>query len=295
MHLSLPSFLLLLAASCHPAGPANTTAPTLEFGPPVRVQMLGYGGNLMEPFVARDGRTLLFNNLNGAPENTNLHWATFIDDSTLRYEGEIGGVNTPDLEGVPTLDERGNLYFVSNRNYSNTLSTLYQSTFAQGIARNAQLLGGISKQQAGWVNFDVEISADGQTLYFVDAQFDQTGNPKTADLIIARKTGTGFARLANSAELLKNINTDGLEYAAGISADQLTLYFTRVAAPLGTTSVPEILVATRPTPQDPFGSPRKIASITGFAEAPTVAPDQKTLYYHAKANGKFGLFFVRRK
>ena len=42
-------------------------------------------------------------------------------------------------------------------------------------------------------------------LYFVEAQFDQTGNPESADLIIAQKNSTGFQRLSNSNEIMKNL------------------------------------------------------------------------------------------
>ena len=204
-------------------------------------------------------------------------------------------MNTPDLEGVPTLDQAGNLYFVSTRNYATTLSTLYQGNFANGAVTNVQLIPGVSRQQAGIVNFDVEVSADGQRLYFVDAQFDQSGTPQTADLVLARKTSTGFERLPNSATLLQNINTEALEYAAGISANQQELYFTRVVTPLTANSVPVIMVATRPNADAVFSQPVAVASITGFAEAPTVAPDQKTVYFHRKDNGIFGLYLTRKK
>jgi hypothetical protein len=205
--------------------------------------MKGYNGNIMEPFLSRDGNILLFNNLNSLPENTNLHWATKINDTTFDYKGEIAGVNTINLEGVPTLNNTGNLYFVSNRNYDNTLSTLYQGSFSNGITTNVRLVEGVSKLQAGFVNFDVEVTSNGQTLYFVDSQFDQTGNPATADLVIAQKDGSKFQRLPNSNEILKNINTDALEYAACISADELELYFTRTKVlPIGAST--EILVAT---------------------------------------------------
>lgn len=287
--------LVLALSACNPESKTVTANPVVEFGEPMKVEMIGYSGNIMEPFLSSDGNTLLFNNLNALPENTNLHWSTKINDTTFQYKGEVTGVNTTDLEGVPTLDNAGNLYFVSNRNYTNTLSTLYQSNFLNGTATNIQLISGVSKLQAGWVNFDVEVSANGQSLYFVDAQFDQTGNPKTADLVMAKKTGSGFQRLLNSNEIMKNINSDALEYAVCISVDQLELYFTRVVVPFTPTSSPEILVSTRQNINEPFSNPSKIQSITGFAEAVTIAPDQKTLYYHKKENNKFVLFMVRKK
>ncbi len=257
--------------------------------------MIGYFGNIMEPFLSRDDSILLFNNLNAAPENTNLHWATKINDSAFQYKGEITGVNTAELEGVPALDNAGNLYFVSPRDYANTLSTLYQCKFTNGIATNVQLVDGVSRMQPGIVNFDVEVSADGEWLYFVDGQFDQSGNLKGADLVVAKKNGVGFQRVSNSSEIFKNINTDALEYAACISVDQLELYFTRVALPFTATSTPEIFVSARSNINEPFGSSSKIQSITGFAEAITIAPDQKTLYYHKRENGQFVLYRIKKK
>ena len=249
----------------------------------------------MEPFLSRDGNTLLFNNLNSPPENTNMHWAIKVNDSTFQYSGEVAGVNTVDLEGVPTVDSAGNLYFVSNRNYTNTLSTIYQGNFSNGTATNIHLVNGISKLQAGIVNFDVEVSADGNSLYFVDAQFNKTGNPESADLVLAKKNGSGFQRVDSSSELVENINTDALEYAACISADQLELYFTRVVVPFTPISSPEILVSTRESSSAVFKKPSKIKNITGFAEAPTISPDQTTLYYHKKENDKFVLYMIKKK
>jgi hypothetical protein len=256
--------------------------------------MTGYTGNMMEPFITRDGKMLLFNNLNAAPENTNLQWATKINDSTFQYRGEIAGVNTADLEGVPSMDSNGTLYFVSTRNYTGSLSTLYQSSFSNGVGSNVQLINGVSRLQAGWVNFDIEVSADGQTIYFVDGQIDQTGIPSTADLVIATKTATGFQRLVNSNEILKNINTGDLEYAAGISVNQLELYFTRLALPITASSSPELFVAVRNTVNEAFGTPFKISSISGFVEAATIAPDQKTIYFHKKEGNVHVLYMARK-
>ena len=153
--------IIFLFSACNRNDTKAYQTPAIEFGQPIKVEIQGYTGNIMEPFLSRDGNTLLFNNLNSAPENTNLHWATKINDSSFQYKGEIAGVNTPDLEGVPTLDNDSHLYFVSTRNYASTLSTLYQCNFSNGVATNVQLVSGVSKLQAGWVNFDIEVSADG--------------------------------------------------------------------------------------------------------------------------------------
>ena len=293
MRIAAVIMLFLLEVDCNRKSGAQQSA--IEFTVPVKVIVTGYNGNMMEPFISRDGNTLLFNNLNAAPENTNLHWATRVNDSTFEYKGEVTGVNTTDLEGVPSLDQAGELYFVSTRNYVTTLSTLYQSEFANGIATNVRLVEGLSKMQAGWLNFDVEVSADGSTLYFVDGLFNQSGTPTTADLAIAKKNGSGFQRISNSNSLLQNVNTNALEYAACISVDQLELYFTRVETPITSSSSPAIFLARRQSVDEPFGVPFRIESIRGFAEAATIAPDQKTIYFHMKENDKFGLYMIRKK
>ena len=268
--------------------PENT-----EFSQPIKVNMIGYSGHIMEPCISRDGNTLLFNNLNEPTENTNLHWATRINDSSFQYNGELAGVNTPYLEGVPALDITGKFYFVSTKNYLDSLSTIFQSDYANGIVSNIQLVNGISKLKPGWVNFDVDVSVDGNTLYFVDGEIPQSV-PVSADLVIARKTSNGFERLPNSNELLKNINTNALEYAACISNDQLELFFTRLKLPITASSLSEIYVSKRTNTNEPFGLPSKIGSITGFVEAATLTPDNKKMYYHMKDNGKFVLYMVKR-
>jgi Tol biopolymer transport system component len=284
----------IVFVTCKKNDNSNPIQP-IAFYNPVKVTMAGYDGNIMEPFFTRDGKVLLFNNLNSAPENTNLHWALKVNDTNFQYKGEISGVNTDDLEGVPTMDKDGNMYFVSSRNYANTLSTLYQSQYSNGTASNVKIVPGISKQLAGWVNFDAEISSNGQTLYFVDAIYDQSGNPLTADLVLAQKKGTGFERLSNSAEIMKNINTeDALEYAACISENELELYFTRFLVPVKKEYPPQIYLARRSKTTEPFGEPSKILNITGFAEAPTISTDSQILYFHRNENGKFGLYMVQK-
>lgn len=286
-------FLTRMFISCESEKHEGIPAVNTEFGQPTKVNMIGYSGHIMEPCLSRNGNTLLFNNLNEPTENTNLHWATKVDDSTFQYNGELTGVNTAYLEGVPALDIAGKFYFVSTRNYLDSLSTIFQADYANGTVSNLRLLNGISKLKPGWVNFDVDISVDGNTLYFVDGEIPQT-IPVSADLVIARKTTNGFERMPNSNELLKNINTNALEYAACISNDQLELFFTRLKLPITASSLSEIYVSKRVTTNEPFGPPSKIASITGFAEAATLTPDNKRLYYHKKEANKFVLYMVKR-
>lgn len=283
---------ILLFLGCSRNNTVETNAE-VRFNNPTKVTILDYSDHVMEPFLSRDGTTLFFNNLNDPSVNTNLHLASKVNDSTFQYQGELKGLNTQYLEGVPTVDNSNNLYFVSTRNYEQTLSTLYQAVIFNDSAVGVDLVDGISKNQTGWLNFDVEVNAKGDRLYFVDGRFDQNGGPYEADIIIAEKMGNTFQRKANQS-IVKAINTEALEYAACISHDELELYFTRVDAPLTNTSQPQIFRTSRNSINEAFGMPVKVAEMNGFVEAPTITSDGKTLYYHKRENQKFVLYKIEK-
>ncbi len=276
-------------------GCTHTIPEPILFGPPNAVTVTNYkGSDLMEPFFSRDGKYLFFNNLNTPAEDTNLHWATVTKDQKIfDYKGLIGGLATTDIEGTPTMDNSNNLYFISTRNYASTLSTIYTATFKDGVASNVTLVEGISKKQAGVVNFDVEVNASGNTLYFVDGQMDNSGHPTSADIVVAKKTDNGFVRLENSGEILKNINTAQLEYAASISSDDLGIYFTRVPAPIDANSKPGIYFASRKKDTEPFGEPMLLQGLGDFVEAPSISSNGKLLYYHGLLGSNYKLLLVK--
>lgn len=294
-----PGFVSLLAALLIlPAvGAARAAAPPLPeyraFGAPERVTIRGYQGDAMEPFITRDGRYLLFNNRNDPRIDTRLHYAQRINDLVFRYAGEIGGVNTPALEGVPSLDRDGNLYFVSTRSYAKTLATIYRARFDRGRTSGLQLVPGISRLQPGIVTFDAEISADGRLLFFADGRFTGGHVPETADIDIAVRSGAAFRRLVAGRALLKHVNTDALEYAPAISSNLLELFFTRLEGSGATIRV-RILRAARRSRDAPFGRPQWVRSITGFAEAPTLTNDGRSLYYHKLEGRRYVILRVLR-
>lgn len=288
----------MLLASCLPQqadGGAGQPPVALYhgFGNPQRVTIRGYEGDAMEPFITKDGKYLLFNNRNDPRTDTNLHFASRLDDLTFQYRGELKGANTPALDAVPSVDRDGNLYFVSVRSYASTLSTLYHGRFNNGTVSGVELVDGISPRKPGVVNFDAEISADGKTLVFVDGLFTGGSLPKSADIAIAVRDGQGFRRLASGADPLRNVNTLGLEYAPAISGDLLELFFTRV--PAGSRSLQPLIMRTaRLTTNEPFGRPERVAAITGFVEAPTLTADGQALYFHKLDGDRYGLFRVSR-
>ena len=260
-----------------------------EFINPQRVTILGYSDHAMEPALSRDGRYLFFNNSNDPAVDTNLHWAERIDDLTFQYRGKIQGVNTSALEGVPSLDRNDVFYFITTRNYTAPdYATIYWGIFRNGSISDVEMVPGVFRKKAGMVNFDAEISPDGNTLYFVDSQF-VGGVPQTADIFIAERNGKKFTRTVNGVAIMKQINTGALEYAPAISASGLELFFTRLKG-----NTPAIYTATRPDTLSAFELPKKVTAITGFVEAPSLSMDEKVLYYHKKENGLFVIYRVTR-
>lgn len=280
---------------------ANADEPlTHEFGEPKRVKIVGYHGHAMEPFISRDGAYLFFNNLNDPSVNTNLYYAKRVDALTFRFAGEVVGANTKALEGVATMDTRNQFCFVSTREYARTLSTLFCGVFSDGKLDKIHQIGEtLSKKLAPWFNMDVELNADGDTLYYTENEWDSTvGFPRSSNIHVALRENGKFRRARNSSMLMKNINTDELEYAASISNDGLELYFTRAAVSTAGDKVVgarfRILVAKRNHIDEPFGPPRMIASVTGFVEAPTVTADGTALYYHRRDGERFHIYRVAR-
>jgi Tol biopolymer transport system component len=262
------------------------------FTNPQPVTIEGYSQDAMEPFISPDGNYLFFNNSNSAPQ-TNLYYATRIDDLTFQFQSEIGGANAPGLNAVASIDVNDIFYFVSTRSYSQTFSTIYSGNFSNGSLSNVALVPGISKDKVGDVNFDQCISPDGSTLYFVDGVFNGGSVPQSASIAIAKRNGVQFARLKNSSKIMRRINTDGLNYAPDISKSGREFFFTRIPGQ-PPTPPPVIYTATRASTSQPFGKPRKIQAITGFAEAPALSPDEKSLYYHLNVNGTFVIYRVTR-
>jgi WD40 repeat protein len=293
--------MLLLCAACtvradDSASIAEAPDAKSSFGVftnPQPVTIEGYSQDAMEPFISPDGNYLFFNNSNAPSVDTNLYYATRIDDVTFQFQGEIGGVNSTALDAVATMDINNTFYFVSTRSYSQTFSTIYSGTFSDGSVSNVAIVPGISKLKAGDVNFDVGISPDGGTMYFVDGVFNGGSVPQHASIAIAKRDGDHFVRVKKSAEIMRKINTHGLNYAPDISKSGLEFFFTRIEGS-PPKPPPVIYTATRAKTSEPFGKPRKIAAITGFAEAPALSPDEKSLYFHLNVSGTFVIYRVTR-
>lgn len=268
------------------------TKPSSEFANPQRVTILGYDGDAMEPFFSRDGKYLFFNNNNNPAEKTDIFYAERVKDITFQFRGPVRGVNTPDnLEGVPSMSRTGDFYFITTRSYAANRSTIYRGKFANGAVTGVDFIQGISPTQNGIVDFDAEISPDGEYLYAVDGDLTSPPVPKSADIFVARRKGGAFERLPNSSRIMANVNTPALEYAPSTTQDGLHLYFTRMNPATQTATIEH---AQRRSLNDPFGPSATVKAIKGFVEAPSVTPDDKVLFYHAKVGDAYRIFVVSK-
>ena len=289
-----------LLAGC--GGGSDPASPPLTydaFGAPQLVTITDYAGDIAEPFFSRDELYLFFNDNSFGK---NLHYATYNTSSDeFTYVGEVGpNINDPvSVQGVPTMDDYNIFYFVDTKFYAPLVAlpvfdTLFTGTWDGTAVTSVSPVAGIAFPSPGFLNFDLEISPDGNTLYFVDGFFSGAPVPDAADIKVANfNTGSGFfERDSNADAIMANITTSDREYAPAISRDGLELFFTR----LDTNLDARIYRTTRANTADIFSPPQIVSAIPGFAEGATFSQDEKTIYYHwhNTATGKFELYRVVR-
>ncbi len=265
------------------------------FGAPHLVTIEGFGDHAMEPFIARDGQTLFFNNRNDPPAETDLHWAQRLDDTHFLYRGPVAGANSGDLDGVPSLARDGSFAYISPRIAEGRAATIWTGRWTGARVAASTLNHALTPGRWPAFNMDAEISANGQRIYFTDNVW-APGAPRTSDLRVALRTSEGGWRRAPEYDSwFAQINTaSALEFAPATSEDERELYFTRLTRNLLQAPRFEIMVATRPSADVAFGAPARIAALDGaLFEAPTVAPDG-ALYFHKQIDGRLRLMRAPR-
>ena len=285
--VSLSLVMVLVACSTNATTPALPPVEETGFQGPYAVQIAGYDGHAMEPFVTRDGQYLLFNNRNDPGELTDLHIARRTSDSTFVYVGPLAAANSTVLDGVPAGSSDGTVYFVSLRSYAATYATIHRTLLTGTSAGAPSLVPGVSTSGGGMLDFDVDVAADGRTLTVARGRFTGSALPAVADLVLyaAAANGNGFVVSPASASVYAAVNTGALEYAPATSADGLTLSFTRWDTARGQS--PALWIARRSTTSAPWGPPARIRGPVGVVEAGSWSPDARTLYYHAFVNDRY--------
>ncbi len=294
----LPVLLVALGtASCiggdSTSGGANEYA---GFRNPEPVVIENYAGDAMEPFISRDGAFLFFNDDVAGPPEKNLYYATFVDNTTFRFQGAIASVNTAAVDGVPTMDATDRFYYVSTSAYAPPASyvTLYAGTWTGATVSGISPLASMTISDPGILYFDIDVSPDNSTLYLSRGDFrDGTGVPSAADIVVAVDSGSGFSLDPGGAAIMAGVNSAALEYAPAISADGLELFFTRLVPGAGEARIYRAVRASR---TGAFGVPQRVGAATGFVEGPAFSPDEKSLYYHRRntSTGRFEIYRVTR-
>ena len=298
------------------------------FHSPQEVQIDGYDGHCMEPFVSRDGRYLFWNNINNSSANTNLFFSRRVSGPMhFSFAGEVAGVNTEKLDGVASMTAEGDLFYTSLSTYEPKVGhygTLFHGPFTDGKVEGAKRVSGtVDKEEFGWLNMDCEITACAREMYISSAYFQIYKPPPRKSNIVRARLSKGSYELVDNDEIMKNINTTCLEYAPCTSADRLELFFTRTYIPgwFGKGKTQLLLCrAARQSVEDPFGEPQLVGAIheeasasddSGklgqelvagglsadklFVEAPSLSGDGKYLYYHKRVGKTFRIWCVKRK
>lgn len=275
-------FLMLTIISQQAFSQNNPT-----FGTERLVTITGLTFDAMEPFISPDGNTLFFNSLNSGG-NTNLYYATRINDTTFTFVGLVNGTYDPSpnhLDAVASIDSANNFFWVSLRNIPN----LHKGNYLAGNVNNVSQVFGTSNilSPTGWIIMDAAIDYQGNLLYYSNGYFGPTytecvGAPCEAKLGIAQKVNDStFNKTTYSDAIFTNVNdTNYLVYAPQVTKDGLELYYTRLLEGGFDT---EICVSVRNTVSDTFSLPMIIYSSFGFfPEAATPTTDKQKIYYHKK-------------
>jgi hypothetical protein len=257
------------------------------FAPMQPVAIEGYADHAMEPFIARDGQTLFFNNRNEPAEETDLHWASRIDDTHFRYRGAITSANSNHLDGVASFARDGTFAFTSLRAFESRGATIWMGRWTGEAVTALSLETALRPGPPPRFNMDGELSASAARFYVTDNLWALIGGLRTSDIRLAVRENGRWRRAPEFDSWFAAINTrDALEYAPATNEAETELYFTRLTRPFLRPPRFETFVAVRDSANEAFGRPERIGALRGYVEAASVAPDG-ALYAHAMLNGRF--------
>ncbi|MBE0673685.1 MAG: PD40 domain-containing protein, partial [Bacteroidales bacterium] len=274
------------------------------FGSEIKVNITGLTFDAMEPFISPDGNTLFFNSLNSGG-NTNLYYATKVNDSLFAYAGLVNGTYDPSpshLDAVASLDSLNNFFWTSLRDYPTPMENLHLGIYSSGnVSSITRVYGDFNiydfNYPFGWLIMDAAINHQGDLLYFCNAKFDFSntacvGAPCDSKIGVAQKVNDStFNKLPQSNAIFSNVNDtiNYIIYAPQVTKDGLELYYTRL---LKSSFNTEICVSVRNSTTDTFSLPKVIHSNLGFLpEAASPSTDKQKIYYHQKdGTGKYHIY-----
>ncbi len=277
--------------------PKDTVSLNNEWENEELITIEGYSDHVMEIGISADGKYLLFNDNNDP--NKDMHWSIRIDDRTYKYMGKVENTISPTVDGTPSFDNEGNLYFTTLKSYGDGYKTIYKSGFKDGVAIKPEAVDGniyVQKNSGKilWISLDPDISNDGKYLFYSEGMFTLgTDFPNPFNVRGAERVGNTFVKMDDN--IFTNVNTSNLEYAPTISTNGLELYFSRIDISGSKPKFLGIYVATRSSVNVPFGVPARIEAISGKVEAPVLSANEKTLYYHKLDGRVFKAYRVTRK
>ena len=276
----------------------SSVVPNVEWTNQEPIEIRGYEDDAMEVGISPDGQFLLFNDRN--KPNKDMHWSVRIGARTYDYKGKVKNTITSKVDGTPSFDGDGTLYFITMGEFPRDIRSLHRARFENGEAKDiTELEGDIYRESPNlpvnmWISLDPDVSDDGTLLVYSEGRFSPMRPfPYPFKVRGAELRDGRWVRM--DERILANVNTASLEYAPAISADGLELFFTRISKVDGRPKFVGIYVAKRRSRSEPFGSPERIMAITGDVEAPVLSGNEQHLYYHRMVDGVFKVFRVRRK
>ncbi len=145
------------------------------------------------------------------------------------------------------------------------------------------------------VEIDPSISADGLELFF---ESRRPGGYGLSDIYVSRRASRD-SPWGPCMNIGARVNTAYWNQAPSISADGLSLYFSRFGGP-GVYAIDDLWVTTRKTRDDPWEEPTNLGAIVNSSSddwAPSISADDLTLYFMSGRAGGLGgddLWFTSR-
>lgn len=257
------------------------------------ISLLHYEDDAMEPGISSDGMLLFFNN-NG--EDKDVFVARRVADSVYDTIEGLSEVNSSSVDSSPEV-VADSIFFTSLADYPHDRKTLFRGNIRDGKVREVMSLqGNLYSKTLREISLDPDLTANEEILFFAEGRFGTGSAPEAMDIRLAYKTDDAtYTVPENSDEILRNINTDDLEYAPAISSDGREIFFTRATkSAAGAVTNVQILQAVRNTLDQAFGTPEVVRVADGFVEGPSLSPDGKSLYYHKKVGDRFVIFVAQR-